>query len=1142
MKGERKFGAQKTIIRCHCYSIIWSVIAVFLFFGCQGNDEETNLLLGENEICFNEKLVSITRNGEYYYIGTESSGHIFVYSSTTDDVIDTLNTDYGRIYQVKETHKDNIFFVGTQNMGLKKTHQHGDSLITDITYKIKGKGDRYSCYDIFFDNDTVYAMTSHGIFKVGKSDTLDSIFTHTDPNGVPNPLVANNMVKASGYLFAATDSGVVVIKNHEVVDTIAEKIKIKNVAYHDNFIYALGDYLYKIDPVSRKIVDIVELKAPAKYYFYADSIHHFLSDSYMILAHDSVLHKPKQHKQVNTRRKLSLEGHNVIADGKEYSLLVVENALWQVGHHYPSVFGNLKKEGGVKLACTDGKSAYFLVGKKVYKLGANNVAEEALELKETGEIKLMECNQNGDSIFYVNNGDSVFRQSLKQGDSKLIGKSGKEITTMCVHKSVPGVILGVRDGLICIKQPNVIEPITLIMDSCNKDTIPYIRRFAVTESYYYTPTFNEGIFFGRGKSLNLLGETRTIQSIRDVACPNAENAAILFWLTNKYLYLSRNDSVPNINYGSRLFVSNLDSCNVVCIPGELRGVRVLKLNIKNSLLKDTILFSDMAFRPESSLMLNDTLCLLGGQSGVIAFSNEDVKEMFKENKSLKYHYVEFRDKEKRLSFVIYLPFLAVLIIVIIYYVRYRVHKVKIKEIKRKRNKLNSKLEGNAGAAEEFNYKFKSICEKINKYQLFWVFIEEKRIDEISDNLDSLDKQIHDYLNEESVKKEVGERVRSQIERLKQRCAGIKSLLNQNYGASNEFQNKIESVSTRIDGIQQKSLESVSEDELNEISNELLNLNNRVHEYQNKKIKIIKQDALNESETFKRKTKNLYISLNRLDDAKKYISNEQLRNEIDELKEQLSNDEVGLDDELNNRIQSIIDSVTWYLIERINDQIKKIERIDEGSNLIGDSESAKKQRDIADLLIVLEKIEGKLKEVSQKNNKLKLNIEKNNPSSNKPRETMTFKINGKSGVTKEHLWLLYEKLVKREKWIEGNEVDFKALFSGKRDDDCELIWKGVFGKGTLVELFKQLIKVKLIEVAKGYTISSILEGHFKDTAGEWLSGLDKGNAANSKALPVILECIKLLETNIDVVHAQDVDEDFQSKYDPWDHQDLKYNPK
>lgn len=1036
-------------------------VVIFLFSCSQDKTEESNLLLGENESCFTEKLVSITRNGEDYYIGTESSGHVFVYSAKEGDVIDTLNTDYGRIYQVKRPHEDNIFFVGTQNMGLKKTHQRGDSLITDITYKIKGKGDRYSCYDIFFDCDTVYAMTSNGIYSVEESDTLKRIFPHPDQNVVPKALVANNMVKASGYLYAATDSGLVVIKNLEK-DRIVVQKKIKNVVCHNGFIYALGDCLYKIDPGSRKVVDTFKLKAPAKYYFYADSIHHFLFDSYMVLAHDSALHKPEQHKQVNTRRKLSLEGHNVIADGKEYSLLVAENALWQVGHHYPSVFGNLKKEGGVKLACTDGKSAYFLVGKKVYKLGANNVANEVLELKD--EIKLMECKQDS-GIYYVNSDTCVYFQRFNQEEPEFIGKSDKEITAMCIHNSVSeGVILGIRDGLIYMEKKKVPEPITLEMNNGNKDTIPYIRRFAATESNYYCPTMNEGIFYGEGDSLISLGDTRSIQSIRDVVCPDPKNAAILFWLTNKYLYLSRNDSVPNINYGSRLFVSHLDSGKVVCIPGELRGVRALKLNKKDSLLKDTILFSDMAFRPESSLMLNDTLCLLGGQSGVIAFSNEDVKKMFKENKSLKYHYVEFRDKEKRLSFVIYLPFLAVLIIVIIYYVRYIVNK------------------------------------------------------------------------------RVGERVRNQIERLKQRFAGIESQLNNDGGAADKFRTDMDSISTRIAEIQEKSPETVSDDELNEISNDLVNLNNRVHEYQNIKIKEIKQHALNESETFKRKTKELYISLNRLDDAKKYISNEHLRNEIDKLKEQLSSGEMGLDDELIKHIQSTTKSVIWSLIEKLNDQLKKIEKVDEKSTLIVDSKSAIEQKDIELLLDAIRHNEEKLKEVSQKTNKSKLIIEKYNPSSNKPRQTMTFKINGESGVAEAHLTLLYEKLVRKEKWIEGNEVDFKALFSGKRDEECELKWKGVFGKGTLVELFKQLIQARLIEVAKGYTISSILEGHFKDMAGVWLTGLDKGNAANDKALPVILECIKILNTNTNAVHTFDDDEDFQAKYDPWNHQDLKYKPK
>ena len=69
---------------------------------------------------------------------------------------------------------------------------------------------------------------------------------------------------------------------------------------------------------------------------------------------------------------------------------------------------------------------------------------------------------------------------------------------------------------------------------------------------------------------------------------------------------------------------------------------------------------------------------------------------------------------------------------------------------------------------------------------------------------------------------------------------------------------------------------------------------------------------------------------------------------------------------------------------------------------------------------------------------------------------------KSGVTEGHIVLLYQKLVK-EGWIEGNDADFKALFSGSRDEDCELVWLGKYGKGTLVELFKQFVQAKLIVV-------------------------------------------------------------------------------
>ncbi|MCR5038989.1 MAG: hypothetical protein K6A94_06600 [Bacteroidales bacterium] len=158
---------------------------------------------------------------------------------------------------------------------------------------------------------------------------------------------------------------------------------------------------------------------------------------------------------------------------------------------------------------------------------------------------------------------------------------------------------------------------------------------------------------------------------------------------------------------------------------------------------------------------------------------------------------------------------------------------------------------------------------------------------------------------------------------------------------------------------------------------------------------------------------------------------------------------------------------------------------------------------------------------------------------KQRETMTLKRKGK--VTEPHLLLLYMMLIK-EQWIEGNEADFKALFSGSRDEDCELTWTGKFGKGTLVELFRRLAAAGQIEVPQGFALPAILEGHFKDREGKWLTGLDKGDPANDKALPVIQDCVKQL--NIDpqrLLNGNSEDnEDFQSEYDRYDQQDLHWH--
>lgn len=670
MEYQQSIASKSIIVQLHTYVV---AIIACLLGGCQDSNDQAYLQLNENELCFTEKLISISENGNKYYIGTESSGNIYVYSPEKYNLIDTLSIDCGRIYKVREADNENAFFVGTQNMGLKYAHKakNGNKLIIDTSYIIKGKGDRYSCYDIYFDNDAIYAMTSHGIFRVFLSDTiLHEVFADYK-NETPKPLVASNMIKVEGDLFAATAEGLkrITPKNNfsYLVETILHK-NISFVEYHNHYIYALADSLYKISPQSLAIIDTFGLSAPSKIYYYSDSINYFLSDNNIVLVHDTTLqsHEPALQKIVKPRRKLYVDGHNIISNSKEYSLLIADNALWQVGHHLPSVFGEVKKDG-VKLTCTDGKSVYFLIGKKIYKLETGYVASEFLELEDKGDIRLMECSPDGKFLYYVNDDNEVFRQSLNtswyqfwQTPPEYIGNTKKEITAMIIHKSVQeganyGVILGIRDGIICMYNETKKDTIKLNTKP-GIDSIPYIRRFASREADYYVPTMNEGLFFGKGKELEILDHTKKLQFIRDVAYSTQDSFP--HFLTNKQIFIGNERVENNINYGSRLLLSG----NELYIPGEVGGVRVINVNTRGTHLNDTILFSDIVFRPESSLELNG-IVYLGGQSGVIALSPRNTEGNYP------YHYITFKNKEvisrQSLMFVIFIVAIAFIISIVI---------------------------------------------------------------------------------------------------------------------------------------------------------------------------------------------------------------------------------------------------------------------------------------------------------------------------------------------------------------------------------------------------------------------------------------------------------------------------------------------
>lgn len=136
--------------------------------------------------------------------------------------------------------------------------------------------------------------------------------------------------------------------------------------------------------------------------------------------------------------------------------------------------------------------------------------------------------------------------------------------------------------------------------------------------------------------------------------------------------------------------------------------------------------------------------------------------------------------------------------------------------------------------------------------------------------------------------------------------------------------------------------------------------------------------------------------------------------------------------------------------------------------------------------------------------------------NPKRELMTF---ARKDISDGHLRLLYVLLTKNG-WLSGQEPDFITLFSGQ--ESCiTLTWLEPYGKGTLRFLFRQMQDEELIDVPHGFSLDHIIEGHFADTQGHLLTGLNSSGDPNAKALPFIQKCIQLLHTGFDDIDRSDL---------------------
>lgn len=133
------------------------------------------------------------------------------------------------------------------------------------------------------------------------------------------------------------------------------------------------------------------------------------------------------------------------------------------------------------------------------------------------------------------------------------------------------------------------------------------------------------------------------------------------------------------------------------------------------------------------------------------------------------------------------------------------------------------------------------------------------------------------------------------------------------------------------------------------------------------------------------------------------------------------------------------------------------------------------------------------------------------------------------ITPNHLKLLLQEL-QEAGWVSSrsNEADFRALFSGKVSS-CEIIWTGEMGLGTLKELFNTMLDEQLISLPGGArSVNSVLENHFVDANGNFVSDLNSSSPAES-AFQTIYRLVDILKVRL---KTDDIKKEFD-ELETWD---------
>lgn len=101
----------------------------------------------------------------------------------------------------------------------------------------------------------------------------------------------------------------------------------------------------------------------------------------------------------------------------------------------------------------------------------------------------------------------------------------------------------------------------------------------------------------------------------------------------------------------------------------------------------------------------------------------------------------------------------------------------------------------------------------------------------------------------------------------------------------------------------------------------------------------------------------------------------------------------------------------------------------------------------------------------------------------------------------NITILYQSLCKL-KWIEATPDDFLELFSGKISG-IKVVWTDKVGKDNLYALFNMMEKEGFIKVPEGHGMSRIVESHFINKEGAYVTGINSGKPGK-KTLELLVQ--------------------------------------